>query len=1042
MSNLIGKPSLFKGYGPEKKPKDKTIKPAPEQQTFTVKKDVSKTPLTDGLKDRNGIFSRDASRLPILDEIKVSPKSTKFDNRQKDRYNKQSQLTDSPVDIFYDKKFIKAESKGLPDKYDGITKFRDGVDVPKTNPSGRHEKSPFQKDSVDYFINKDAKGFTLDQKNSDFNNISGAVYVPTGELGKLKLVDYFKNKYALGFTKDQNSTKYTDIDNHTFLSDLSITQLGQVDFFDNEHRTGFHLRLKDTKFTGITGTQFFSSSPLTKLAVVNYFRNQDADGFTPNQFKTDFKGITGKQFFSRSPLSQLTIVDYFRNRFAFGFTPNQKLSDYIGINSVLGTYNESSDLSKQTVVNFFNNRASGARGFTKNMTESSYINLLNGQYVYPKLLSKGDRLVNVYTGNGNATFTTQLGNGSPLFDNTGFHEKLTYLDEIDREGSQLVKYADPGPLEAQYDKLNLRDDAYNRDFIAQPFILKGLQRKGGRDYLLDIQRNTSIYGDRNAIKLTRVPEDMARIGKFMGTFKGIAFAIKMTALFKTNPKKDTLAYTESTRFFNVLNLVGNVATAPFGVHLHIDGGLKYEQFEMMQLDKNRLIRLKAEVFGTKVKLKAPILTLSGPNGPNSAYGILGETIHRRWSKTDNGFNAFFDLNRYSDFIKNFPDRELEIQQQVNNENEKYNTANKYSNVGSSFVDLDLNVDVNRKVSDNKTIGDALENYVNTNGVVDSPLKRYMGLTYGNIQKAARDPKRFRDFRLLKHAQSTEDGLPLNYISDNTKTGTDYNSKNLEAHFGFPTLTPGRDLTDYIADANQRADAINVFDFSKIDNSEAIAPNGSRDMIKFFFAEAEQSRDPDSPRYNGKNNLVNTMVFRSYVSGVNVSYSPSWNGINILGRGDKQYQYESFESSLSFNFKVAALSRKEMKFLWRKLNYLASYTAPKYNSVDVYTGPIMRLTLGDLYQETPGFIESLTYNIDDEGGWEINLEEASDMHQVPKVVEVNVSYKLIYDYRPQLGGRMFSLSKRGSEFQYARDNDADWIGDNSIRNPNNEFWRKR
>jgi hypothetical protein len=164
-----------------------------------------------------------------------------------------------------------------------------------------------------------------------------------------------------------------------------------------------------------------------------------------------------------------------------------------------------------------------------------------------------------------------------------------------------------------------------------------------------------------------------------------------------------------------------------------------------------------------------------------------------------------------------------------------------------------------------------------------------------------------------------------------------------------------------------------------------------------------------------------------MTGFSDSFSPSWNRIDIMGRPDGAYLYSSFERSVSFNFLVAALSRSEMIPMWRKINYLASYTMPDLNGNSKPSGPMMRITIGDLFQETPGFITSLSYTIPDDATWDTAEDYSADNRtpkQLPMMVDVAMSFQIIGDYRPEQMGRVYSLSHLGGN---SSDEDAgNWL----------------
>ena len=218
-------------------------------------------------------------------------------------------------------------------------------------------------------------------------------------------------------------------------------------------------------------------------------------------------------------------------------------------------------------------------------------------------------------------------------------------------------------------------------------------------------------------------------------------------------------------------------------------------------------------------------------------------------------------------------------------------------------------------------------------------------------------------------------------------------------------------------ARFRGDRVTAIDIGKQEKIEDIYPEGGKDLINFFFEDGTQG--------------TNVMPFRCTMTGFSDSFSPSWEQITIMGRPDGAYIYKSFDRTISFSFTVAALSRSEMIPMWRKLNYLASYTMPDYGTKGALPGgPYMRITIGDLFHRTPGFITSLTYTVNDDATWDIAEDvgvNAPDAKQLPQSIEVAVGFTIISDYRPQLKGRVYSLSNLGS----AKPGEGNWLGDADV-----------
>jgi len=355
-----------------------------------------------------------------------------------------------------------------------------------------------------------------------------------------------------------------------------------------------------------------------------------------------------------------------------------------------------------------------------------------------------------------------------------------------------------------------------------------------------------------------------------------------------------------------------------------------------------------------------------------------------------------------------------------------------------------------------------------------PLKKYLTATYSNLRKAdvgsISRSRKYNDFRFDLYnnpvgaaSGSTEVGDQLKtreYVMSDPKY-VNYDKLNLERNFGMgshgepgtqrnlpfitnvqykkhkltgatvPTVKPGRQF---------RGDRINIIDYKRV--SKAISKNlvyekgqygdgsvpGSDDLVEFYFTGLKI-------RAGGVNKPAEIIAFRATFDNIQDTHSPKWNAIKYMGRGDPLYTYDGYERSISFGFTVHIGSRDEMKASWRKLNYLASWTAPEYTSAGLIRGPVVRLNIGHLYRKMPGFISSLSYTFDNAGGvWETaNLSQDKNLKvksapndanpnvllsspgvlQLPKTVQVSVGFTPFGVYRPEYNGVMYSLYDDGN-----------------------------
>ena len=197
--------------------------------------------------------------------------------------------------------------------------------------------------------------------------------------------------------------------------------------------------------------------------------------------------------------------------------------------------------------------------------------------------------------------------------------------------------------------------------------------------------------------------------------------------------------------------------------------------------------------------------------------------------------------------------------------------------------------------------------------------------------------------------------------------------------------------------------------TKAANILGVNPYGTtKDFVKFFFT---------GPRLHAgdQNNADDVIVFRAILSSLSDQFSPSWSPVNILGRADSNYHYGGYSRTVDIGFTVYATDRDELKFIYRKLNALAGYTAPEYTADSfALKGPWLRVTIGDYFISQPAIIDSLSYTfVDSDTTWEINIEEDTDMKQVTHKIDVSMGLNMITDYLPQKGGKFYTFAPENS-----------------------------
>ena len=104
----------------------------------------------------------------------------------------------------------------------------------------------------------------------------------------------------------------------------------------------------------------------------------------------------------------------------------------------------------------------------------------------------------------------------------------------------------------------------------------------------------------------------------------------------------------------------------------------------------------------------------------------------------------------------------------------------------------------------------------------------------------------------------------------------------------------------------------------------------------------------------------------------------------------------------------------MPVLWEKLNYLVGlcypnwvdspYAGSEQTNAITMVSPICELTIGDMYNGTPGYLSSLTMTVQDGTTWEFE-----ENLKLPHYVQVAVEFVYIGKYLPNAKGKHFELN---------------------------------
>ena len=525
----------------------------------------------------------------------------------------------------------------------------------------------------------------------------------------------------------------------------------------------------------------------------------------------------------------------------------------------------------------------------------------------------------------------------------------------------------------------LKQDAFNNSIIKQPFIVTGIQDGKGKGFNYGFGGFSFIRGGA-VTATTRALLDVARISQFLLTPRGIIWGLKQVGMQRsqrwgkvwtpanllatiggqhigfrpdrqgTFPGDDRGRYDTSGKIDNIykqLNLTGD--GLPFALSTDVRGGF----------DSVYGIGITTTTRGGN--------TFNNPNQDfgntralfNQTYGIFGQNADPLTGAPLNTYKDDLPLN--ADEAKNFGVAKQTLEQSP------------------------IPIDVKNETKTNLLKSDGF--YGNAPDVAD-----YEFLSYGKIKKRAEEypSQRASDFRGLY-----EKGVKADLAEE-----ANYNLANLHATYEIPNpLTIDKKIAKYLSGADSVKKFANDTSVDPLNNTifnpaDKISP----DFVTLFFATDNRSGAQDSAKI---------IQFRSTISGLTETYSPSYNPIKYPGRADQGYMYESFERTLTFNFKVYANSRREMKNMWLKVQELAKLTLPDYSG-GPYSGQLVFFRLGDLWGKgssgVPSIITALTYTYNDDHPWDLNAD--GNLGELPMGIDVNISLTLLPGEKT--GGRRYDV----------------------------------
>ena len=631
-------------------------------------------------------------------------------------------------------------------------------------------------------------------------------------------------------------------------------------------------------------------------------------------------------------------------------------------------------------------------------------------------------------------------------------------------GKGQAKRQSPSFLDEQYNKFNLRDDAFNLGTaaFAHPLILRGIQRKGldngePQRWGFGVPIDDGLMRGGIVTATERSLVDGVRLGKWLISVNGLLWGIKNVGLQASNSNVETTTGKRLTKVWTPVNTIASAVGGFLGLHPRRHGLLPLpeaaspEKYETVQRAKkqthvddtslgvvgtgNRLVGLWSESFitlgsnTTSSGFKGlPFLRLQAPGGPNSLYGLIpgGKIPTRNEDTRKDIFDGFTIQNQYNPIgddpstgptagsITSLPfDRDkTPLGKEIKDSTDEYKPL--YSAEGPNKGD-----------NDTKQNGKAgrVYNYDEPYPVLENDREEISGIDLEKSTTALKDGNPIDETNEIHEEYDN----PFKKLK--TTDGESHNIEKLDSSElvkQYETIAYGKmpdrvagdtEINDFrsllTGDEKKRADKSAYVDNSlqskyKFTNPGKVGADRT-DYDKSHAADPIQSAGINAGEQLDLVRLIfnrhgggSRLQFRGTVNGLTETFSPSWEGMKYNGRADSAFKYSTFERSLSFNFKVYPTAKEELKPLYSKLQRLSTMTMPNYgDGTKGYEGILLDFTLGNLWIKHLCFIDSLSYTFSDEVPWDIDLGASMG-------IDVAIGLKLLSNVIPEYNSKVYDL----------------------------------
>tara|TARA_R110000824_G_scaffold358147_3_gene545672 strand:+ start:714 stop:3113 length:2400 start_codon:yes stop_codon:yes gene_type:complete len=140
-------------------------------------------------------------------------------------------------------------------------------------------------------------------------------------------------------------------------------------------------------------------------------------------------------------------------------------------------------------------------------------------------------------------------------------------------------------------------------------------------------------------------------------------------------------------------------------------------------------------------------------------------------------------------------------------------------------------------------------------------------------------------------------------------------------------------------------------------------------------------------------------FQATLNSISESYNPTWSSKHFFGRTEQVHSYTMTDRTLEVSFSITVDEIRKLQHLYERVLWLAQQTYASYDENGrMKAGPIIKMTIGDMFSNMTGFIRSLSYDWNYLGGGSPKWEITRGL-RIPMACNVSMSFTVMHDVMP-------------------------------------------